>query len=544
MGRHTKAETYIENADNFTINEKSLSLPNTIPSISGFVGREDYLEEIRKQYQNGIRTFVFHGIGGVGKSALALEFAKEIKDEYQAKIFVDMQGLTNPLSARDAMLEIVREFERTTPDSISDSQLISDFTSKIQDQPTLILLDNAKDEDAVKPLINVSDACFIITSRQRIYLDEEIFEILKMSESDAIKLLSAKGGDKRFGRFIDDFAKECDYLPQALKIIKGLLMTKSLLRVDNFLKKFKEKKLDYLDEVTTSLNLSYEIIGEKLQTYWRQLAVFPAEFNANACSLIWNFADVTDAENILDELNSYSLIEVNAETRRINLHDLAREFCASKLSEDERFNNEHLHAIFYLGILHSTEIFSKKIPQYNNINVIDLINLEWINIETGQKWTARFTDKDDNIAQLCRSYAGTISGTFGEVLNPREVINWQKDALKAIKKTNDVISEGIAYGNIGMASFHIKDFPQAIEWLEMATEHYEKFLKNAPPEIFKTDKTQMKGKWLLYLGISYIEENKKKAACSSLKKALDIVDNAEWTNINDIRQWIEENCCA
>lgn len=519
------------------------TLPNSIPQSVGFVGREDYLEKIRKQYQNGTRTFVFHGIGGVGKSALALAFASEIKDKYQAKIFVDMKGLTNPLSARNAMLEIIREFERETPDNISDSKLTNDFTSKVQNQPTLIVLDNAKDENSVKSLINTDNTCFIITSRQRFYLGEEIFGILKMSEPDAIKLLSDKGGKERFGESVNEFARECGYLPQALIIIKGLLMKKRLLKVENFLKQFKEEKREFLDEVMASLNLSYKIIGEELQIYWRRLAVFPGDFNANACALVWEVDDAT-AQRILEELDSYSLIEVNLETLRYNLHDLAREFCDSKLSENERFETQNLHAIFYYFLLQSMELMEKLSPQNGFVNTVNLINLEWVNIKTGQKWTARFTDKDDNIAQLCRSYAGTISGTFGKVLYPREVINWQKDALKAIKKLNDVISEGIAYGNIGMASFHIKDFSQAIEWLEMATEHYEKFLKNAPPGIFKTDKTQMKGKWLLYLGISYIEENKKKAACSSLEKALDIVDNAEWTNINDVRQWIEENCCA
>ena len=57
------------------LSEKINSLPNSISLISGFVGRKDYLDDLRESYQNGTRCFVLHGIGGVGKTSLALEFA-------------------------------------------------------------------------------------------------------------------------------------------------------------------------------------------------------------------------------------------------------------------------------------------------------------------------------------------------------------------------------------------------------------------------------------------------------------------------------------
>ena len=177
--------------------------------------------------------------------------------------------------------------------------------------------------------------------QQWIYLGEENFEILRMCEKDAVDLLKAKGAEQRFGTSAGEFARECGYLPIALKVIKSLLITSRVFRVDDFLEKFKAEKLKYLDEVTTSFNLSYKMIGEKLQTYWLQLAVFPADFDADACATVWKLTGA-NTDEILDKLDSFSLIEVNTERRRFNLHDLAREFCRKKIIANPQLLSESL----------------------------------------------------------------------------------------------------------------------------------------------------------------------------------------------------------
>ncbi len=139
------------------------TLPNSIPSISNFVGREDYLAELREFYKNGARCFVLHGTGGVGKTAMALQFAGAIAGEYAAKVYVEMNGMSeNPLSARGAMFDVVRQFEREIPADISDAQLKELFVQKAQNQPTLIVLDNAAsfDKTSISKSENASTPIF------------------------------------------------------------------------------------------------------------------------------------------------------------------------------------------------------------------------------------------------------------------------------------------------------------------------------------------------------------------------------------------------
>ena len=512
-------------------------LPNSIPNSVGFVGREDYLKEIRRQYQNGTRIFVFHGIGGVGKSALALAFASEIKEEYQAKVFVDMQGLNeNPLSARDAMFDIlVREFKEQIPPDTSDSQLLKAFNSTVQNQPTLIVLDNAENIDSVESLTNADNACFIITSRKRIYFGEEPFEILKMSKADAVKLLLDKGGDKRFGEFTQAFAEECGYLPLALKVIKGLWMTKRLLRVDDFLEKFKAEKLKYLDEVTASLNLSYETIGDELQTLWRKLAVFPADFDSAACAAIWN-VDVETAETKLDELDSYSLIEVNLETRRFNLHDLAREFCDSKLSEDDHLVLQHLF-IEHFGII--LEKFYENFSRGNLLNTpFGQFLAEKHNLECGLKWIVDFDKKEKYNTKLCCITVSTLSAGYNP--DKKQNIKYLNAGLEAAQEINDTEYQvsflerlGNSYSDLGKKHLAIESYKKAIEIYNKSGKYIDEGIV----------------KW--WLSKTYLKFGYKEMACASAKEALLIFETykipsessfefQKFALVNPVREWIEK----
>src|SRR5215210_1345766 len=61
-----------------------------------FTGREDELNELRALVKSGSVTISsLHGMGGVGKTALALQLADEFKDDYPAgQIYLDLKGVS------------------------------------------------------------------------------------------------------------------------------------------------------------------------------------------------------------------------------------------------------------------------------------------------------------------------------------------------------------------------------------------------------------------------------------------------------------------
>ena len=184
-----------------TANFAEKSLPDNIPpAIENFVGREEYLTPLFEEYQKGARCFVLHGIGGVGKTEIAKRFIEKIAGEYEAKVYVEMLGMSdNPYSAEKAMFEVVRQFEPNVSADVSYEQLKGIFAQFVQQQKTLIFLDNAADKSAVEDL-KQARACLIVTSREAFTLTDKDggIHIGMMTAPDARNLLYEIAGEQRF----------------------------------------------------------------------------------------------------------------------------------------------------------------------------------------------------------------------------------------------------------------------------------------------------------------------------------------------------------
>ena len=455
------------------------ALPDSIPVTNGFVGRADYLNELREFYQKGSRAFVLHGIGGVGKSATALRFAGEIAGEYAAKIFVDMKGLQSPISTRDARLNIVRQFDRTIPPDISDAEIESIYVSKVQNQPTLFVLDNADGEAQIAPLLIVKDACFIVSSKNNFALtDGETKRLGAMSPEDAKELLFSIAGEEKFEGRADELAEMAGYLPMALKPLAKLLKRR-FKTIAGILRDYadKKKRLEIIDHdhnnlsVEASFALSYDALPPEMQQYWRRLSVFPADFEKQAASTVFG-TEFEDGWTILQQLYDYSLIEEDStstnEQPRFNLHDLAREFASNYLSEDERFQVQLRFALYYSSVLMNAQIMQEERRENYYVAALKLIDSEWINITTGQKWATEFAENDDNAAKLCTEYCGYARYFIVLRLHPRTDINWLEAGLMAARKLKARRSEGSILGNLASGYHNLGFYREAVDYYEQA----------------------------------------------------------------------------
>jgi hypothetical protein len=82
----------------------ALSL-HQLPSPPGdFTGREAELAELHEKLGAGATISGLQGMGGVGKTALALKLAEWLMAQYpDAQFFVDLRGTGTPLSPAEAM---------------------------------------------------------------------------------------------------------------------------------------------------------------------------------------------------------------------------------------------------------------------------------------------------------------------------------------------------------------------------------------------------------------------------------------------------------
>ena len=89
------------------------------------------------------------GMGGVGKTALALALARELAPLYpDAQIYLDLQGVSaNPIPAAQAMAHVIRAFHPDTRLPESEAEIAALYRSALHGRRALLLMDNAAGAD-------------------------------------------------------------------------------------------------------------------------------------------------------------------------------------------------------------------------------------------------------------------------------------------------------------------------------------------------------------------------------------------------------------
>ncbi len=134
--------------------------------LTSFIGRERELVEI-KRLLPGKRLLTLVGVGGIGKTRLALQVAAEVVDAYRDGVwFVDLAPLADPALVPSAVAQVLGVREA------ADTSVTAALCSQVKGRQLLLMLDNcehlldasASIADAL--LGSVADATIIATSRE------------------------------------------------------------------------------------------------------------------------------------------------------------------------------------------------------------------------------------------------------------------------------------------------------------------------------------------------------------------------------------------
>ncbi len=290
------------------------------------------LNEILSNFERGATITGLRGMGGVGKTALALVLAERLKGRFpDGQIFLDMQGTSpKPLATAEAMVHVIRAYlgaDARLPEDLNGLRGL--YNSVLSGKKTLILLDNAASREQVEPLLPPAGSALLITSRNKFVLPglkEKDLDVLPLE--DAKKLLLEIAG--RIGGHAEELAKLCGCLPLALRNAASALAEKKNLNVADYVERLKDAR-KRLDLVEASFSLSYELLTPELQRLWCLLSVFPADFDLAGAAAVWEM-ETDPAEEALGELVKWSLVDflpsASGEGGRYRLHDLARVFAA------------------------------------------------------------------------------------------------------------------------------------------------------------------------------------------------------------------------
>lgn len=474
---------------------------------------------MRRSLKDGALICGAQGMGGVGKTALALKLAEELKPRYpDAQFYLDLRGASGePLSATRAMEHIIRAYHPTAKLPDEPAALSALFHSALEGKRALLLWDNVKDAAQVAPLRPPATCLMLVTSRRHFAIQGlHSIGLDQMTEKEACELLLKI--EPRIGGEAKRIAKLCGYLPlalelaaSALKVRKGVSPPEFALRLSD--SERRTKLLDKTDserKIEASRQSSYGLLDEVQRKLWRALAVFPETFDYPAAA-VWQAKD-DEARDALDDLVAYSLVEYDESKGRYRLHDLASDFAEAMLGEDEGERDEAKlrHAAHFQQLLSdANDLYwggGNKV-----VEALAMFDRERINTETGQRWCAEKMDSNLAAARLAKVYAARGISILGLRLHPRERIEWLNVGMRACHKLDGRSGEGVALGYLGQSYADLGETRRAIEF-------YEQALVIAR----EIGDRRGEGAWLGYLGRAYADLGEARKAIGFHEQALVI----------------------
>lgn len=179
------------------------------PDTTGanFVGREGELEALTKELEStdGIAKILsIQGMAGIGKTELAVAYVHLNKHRYDGRVFFDFQSYGTDrlrVTAEQALARMLPTVAGLAPEEVErldGPQLLAVWHAVTAGRRLLMVWDNVKHPDQVRPLLVRNDGCStLIVSRDTIAIDfwKSPMWIDVLAEADAVELARQILGD-------------------------------------------------------------------------------------------------------------------------------------------------------------------------------------------------------------------------------------------------------------------------------------------------------------------------------------------------------------
>ncbi|MBN6039813.1 AfsR/SARP family transcriptional regulator [Amycolatopsis sp. 195334CR] len=232
-----------------------VAVPAQLPhDVRGFVGREDQLAELDELEPGEIVAVV--GEGGVGKTALAVRWAHRARERFpDGQLYVDLRGYgpEEPVPPGDVLAAFLRELgldNAAIPDDVSERA--ARLRSLVDGRRLLIVLDNARTVEQVRPLLPGGSSCAVlVTSRDALagLVAREGAHRIRLghlSHDEAVALLRELVGP-RIEEVVPALTECCARLPLALRLAAETINARPGWDLDDLLTELTTAPLDVLD---------------------------------------------------------------------------------------------------------------------------------------------------------------------------------------------------------------------------------------------------------------------------------------------------------
>jgi DNA-binding SARP family transcriptional activator len=336
-------------------------VPRQLPTAPPhFAGRAAALQTLTKLVNGAgdadgtVMISAITGTAGVGKTTLAVYWGHQVAGEFpDGQLYVNLRGYGPtgpPVTSAEAIKGFLAAYQvPSTAVPASLDTVAGLYRSLLAGTRTLVVLDNARDVDQVRPLLPASPGCLVlVTSRNQLagLVANEGARPVRLDvlpEAEAHELLVSRLGSSRVRTEHDavaELARLCSGLPLAL----GIAATRAAARPDFALTALAAElrdgrgRLDSLDTGDAAGSLrevfswSHQQLSHSAGRLFRLMSVHPGpDMSVQAAASIAGIA-VPDAQRALSELTGASLVAERS-PGRYGCHDLLRTYAAEQATD-------------------------------------------------------------------------------------------------------------------------------------------------------------------------------------------------------------------
>jgi len=347
-----------------------------------FVGRDKDLEQLhvflQQPDQDRVQIVAITGMGGIGKTKLAKQYAHRCRENYTGGIWlIEAQGRV------EQVLSYGRRMKLEAPDSslMNEERVHWYYDRWLEEVPVgkrLLIFDDVLSYEEVALLLP-QDSRFSVLLTTRVQIGKPIqrLDLSILDRASAFRLLRRfVSNDTRIAKEVESAKKLCDWvgrLPLGIELI-GRHLANRTLELSKLLKRLEKQKLrstvlndrplpemSYKSNLESAFELNWQLLDDAAKQMSGLLSLFaPVLIDPEwikTCLLKW---DEEKQEGALSDLTRWSFISLQG--GQYLLHPLIREFFSMKLESELSF----LRKEFLTNIVSALEFLFPETRRYED----------------------------------------------------------------------------------------------------------------------------------------------------------------------------------
>jgi predicted ATPase/class 3 adenylate cyclase len=419
---------------------------NLRPALTSFIGRESEVDQVQAALKVH-RLVTLTGVGGVGKTRLALEVAARLAPEFPDGVwFFELAAVADPTAVPDAVaavLGVTQQPAMTVTESVA---------AALEGRIRLLVFDNCEHvRDAAADLIegilaSSTTVRILATSRERLEVaDEQLWSVPSLDVGDGITSAAgslfierAQNVSSRFSvaeagdaTAVVEICRRLDGIPLAIELAASRMASMTPIEVrDRLDHRFRllvgsRRGLGRHQTLRHAVAWSYDHLGDAERALLQRCSVFAGGFDLqSACAVAgFDYSDDYEVLDLLDALVRKSLLVVDrlSGRTRYSMLETIREFVEEQLvASGEAAMVRAAHARHFAQ--RATDIMAVwDSPDQRHAYV--WFTVEQANLRTAFRWAADNNEFDDAAA------IATYAAFLGYLIGKFEPIAWAEELI-------------------------------------------------------------------------------------------------------------------